>query len=66
MTKRVLTYVFLIIMSIIFAFPFYFLIVSATNVSMDVTSGRLLPGAAMLENWQKLIEQTDLITAFTN
>lgn len=66
MTKRVLTYVFLIIMSIVFAFPFYFLIVSATNVSMDVTSGRLLPGAAMLENWQKLIEQTDLITAFTN
>ncbi|MBA5729166.1 carbohydrate ABC transporter permease [Aerococcaceae bacterium INB8] len=66
MTKKVLTYVFLIIMSIVFAFPFYFLIVSATNISMDVTSGRLLPGAALVENWQKLIDQTDLIRAFTN
>ena len=66
MTKKVLTYVFLIIMSIVFAFPFYFLIVSATNISMDVTSGRLLPGAALVENWQKLIDQTDLIRAFIN
>lgn len=66
MTKRVLTYIFLIVMSVIFAFPFYFLIVSATNVSMDVTSGRLLPGAALVENWQKLISQTDLLTAFKN
>lgn len=66
MTKKVLTYIFLIIMSIIFAFPFYFLIVSATNLSVDVTSGRLLPGAALIENWQKLVEQTDLLTAFIN
>lgn len=60
------TYLFLILMSLIFAFPFYFLIVSATNTSMDVTSGSLLPGAALVENWQKLIEQSDLINAFKN
>lgn len=64
--KNIGTYLFLIIMSIIFAFPFYFLIVSATNTSMDVTSGSLLPGAALLDNWKKLIEQSDLITAFRN
>lgn len=64
--KNIGTYVFLILMSFIFAFPFYFLIVSATNTSMDVTSGSLLPGAALLDNWHKLIEQSDLINAFKN
>lgn len=66
MTKKILTYLFLIMMSIIFAFPFYFLIISATNLSVDVTSGTLLPGSALVQNWNNLIENTDLINAFTN
>lgn len=65
-TNKVLTYLFLIIMAIVFAFPFYFLVVSATNLSIDVTSGRLLPGSALLENWQKLMDQTELFRAFLN
>lgn len=69
MTKRsnkIFTYAFLIMMSIIFAFPFYFLIVSATNTSVDVTSGRMLPGAAIMDNWKSLAERTDLLNAFKN
>lgn len=69
MTKKynkILTYIFLVFMSIVFAFPFYFLIVSATNTSVDVTSGRMLPGAAILENWKALAERTDLLNAFKN
>lgn len=65
-SNRILTYIFLVFMSIVFAFPFYFLIVSATNTSVDVTSGRMLPGAAILENWKALAERTDLLNAFKN
>lgn len=65
-TNKILTYIFLVFMSIVFAFPFYFLIVSATNTSVDVTSGRMLPGAAILENWKALAERTDLLNAFKN
>ncbi len=68
MTKKnkVITYLFLTIMSIVFAFPFYFLIVSATNTSFDVTSGRLIPGTALVENWNSLMAQTNLLRAFIN
>ena len=65
-SNKILTYIFLVFMSIVFAFPFYFLIVSATNTSVDVTSGRMLPGAAILENWKALAERTDLLNAFKN
>lgn len=64
--KKTLMYLFLFLISIVFAFPFYFLIVSATNASIDVTSGRLLPGAHLLENWKSLMAQTDLMGAFIN
>ena len=64
--KKILMYLFLFLISIVFAFPFYFLIVSATNASIDVTSGRLLPGAHLLENWKSLMAQTDLMGAFIN
>ncbi|UUX34759.1 carbohydrate ABC transporter permease [Fundicoccus culcitae] len=60
------TYIFLIFMSIIFAFPFYFLIVSATNTSVDVTSGSLSFGSNLIENWRALTSQTDLVNAFKN
>ena len=65
-SNKILTYIFLVFISIVFAFPFYFLIVSATNTSVDVTSGRMLPGAAILENWKALAERTDLLNAFKN
>lgn len=64
--KKILMYLFLFLISIVFAFPFYFLIVSATNASIDVTSGRLLPGAHLMENWKSLMAQTDLMGAFIN
>lgn len=60
------TYLFLIVMSVIFAFPFYFMIVSSTNASVDVTSGKLLPGSALFDNLSNLFKQTDMIQALKN
>lgn len=64
--KKILLYLFLIAVSITFFFPFYFMIVSATNASADVTAGRLLPGRHLIENFKTMIETTNLPAAMKN
>lgn len=64
--KTIATYVFLIVMSIVFAFPFYFLIVSATNSSIDVTNGRMLPGGELINNLKNIFSQTVMLNALKN
>ncbi|MGT2802367.1 carbohydrate ABC transporter permease [Streptococcus henryi] len=64
--KTIATYVFLVIMSIVFAFPFYFLIVSATNSSIDVTNGRMLPGGELFNNLKNIFSQTAMTSALKN
>ena len=59
MTKKVLNvvqYVFLIIASFISIFPIFWMIIAATNKSVDVTRGTLLPGTYFLENMKTLLE----------
>lgn len=64
--KTIATYAFLIVMSIVFAFPFYFLIVSATNSSIDVTNGRMLPGGQLFTNLANIFRQTAMLNAMKN
>lgn len=64
--KRIFTYVFLSIVAFISIFPFFWMIVSATNKSVDVTRGTLLPGSALIENINKLLDTTNLIQALGN
>jgi len=59
-------YVFLGIAAFISIFPFFWMIVSATNPSIDVTRGRMLPGSHLTENFQNLMDQVDFGTAFLN
>lgn len=54
------TYIFLIIVSFISVFPFYWMISAATNTTVDVARGRLLFGTHALENFQNLLKQQDL------
>ena len=54
------SYIFLIIVSFISVFPFYWMISAATNNTLDVANGRLLPGTQALENFRKLIAGQDL------
>ena len=70
MTKKVLRgfqYVFLSICSIISTFPFIWMIIAATNKSVDVTRGTLVPGNYLMENL-KAVFFSDLQygTAFKN
>lgn len=52
--------------AIVSIFPFLWMLVSMTNKSVDVTKGRLIPGTHFIENFQKLLEQTQIGTAIGN
>lgn len=64
--KRVFIYLFLSVAAFISIFPFYWMIVSATNASVDVTRGRMLPGAYFFENLKKMIDTTEMGNALWN
>ncbi|CAM3297028.1 carbohydrate ABC transporter permease [Paenibacillus lupini] len=66
MAKRIFTYVFLCIAAIVSIFPFIWMIISATNKSVDVTKGSLMPGSHLWDNWQKIMDQVDLGPAMLN
>lgn len=64
--KRFFTYFFLIIATIVSIFPFIWMIVSATNQSVDVTKGTLLPGSHLIENVTNLFNSVDMWQALWN
>ncbi|OMD79791.1 carbohydrate ABC transporter permease [Paenibacillus odorifer] len=65
-TKRMFTYVFLIIAALISIFPFIWMVISATNQSVDVTKGTLLPGAHLVKNINNLFSSVDMWQALWN
>lgn len=64
--KYIFNYIILTIASIISIFPFIWMIVSATNKSVDVTKGRFLPGSQLPQNFHHLLERAELGTALMN
>lgn len=66
MTKRVFAYIILTIASIVSVFPFIWMIVSATNKSVDVTKGRLLPGTHFGENLTNLLNTVEIVPSLIN
>lgn len=60
------TYVFLIIVSFVSVFPFYWMVSAATNQSIDVARGRIIPGTYALTNFQNLISSQNLGGAMAN
>ena len=64
--KKAMTYVVLILASLISIFPLYWMIAAATNNSTDILGGKLLLGTNLLVNFQNLIERQNLGRAFTN
>ncbi|MCT2344768.1 carbohydrate ABC transporter permease [Niallia taxi] len=66
MIKKVFSYGFLTIASIVSVFPFLWMIVSSTNKSVDVTQGRLLPGSHFMDNLNSLLETVEIVPALIN
>lgn len=59
-------YLFLILFSVISVFPLYWMACSATNTSLDVIRGRLVPGTYLIENFKSLIASQNLGAAMVN
>ena len=60
------TYIFLSIVSLISVFPFYWMIMAATNNYVDVSKGKLTFGTYAAENFRNLISQQPLGLAMKN
>lgn len=64
--KKFFAYTFLIIVSFISVFPLYWMMVAATNRSVDVTRGTLMFGTALFDNAKKLLGSQNVSTALFN
>lgn len=65
-TKTVISYIILILASFLSAFPLYYMLCGATNTSIDVVRGRLIPGGYLVENFKTLVGMQDLKLAMFN
>jgi len=57
---KVVKYTFLLLAALLSLFPLLWMLVSATNKSVDVITGRLLPGTYFGENLRVLLANTNL------
>ena len=65
--KRLIpSYIFLVIVSFISVFPFFWMISAATNKSIDVARGRIAFGGYALENLKKLIASQNVALGMKN
>lgn len=64
--KRTLVYAVLCIAAFLSIFPCYWMFVGATNSSRDVASGRVLPGAFLVQNMKTLFGTYPIGTALFN
>ena len=58
--KKAAMYIFLTICSLFSVFPLYYMACAATNKSVDVSRGKLIPGTYLVENFKTLIANQDL------
>lgn len=65
--KRLIpSYIFLVIVSFISVFPFFWMISAATNKSIDVARGRIACGGYALENLKKLFASQNVALGMKN
>ncbi|MBS4179271.1 carbohydrate ABC transporter permease [Lederbergia citrea] len=64
--RRMFVYLFLIIATVVSVFPFFWMIISMTNKSVDITKGRLLPGSHLMDNITSLFGSVDIASALMN
>lgn len=64
--KKVLIYLFLACMTIVFIFPFVWMLISATNSSSDIIQGTISPGGELINNLKTLVIGTNFKTGYIN
>lgn len=64
--KRLPKNIILSLISLICVFPLFWVIIAATNKSVDVLRGTLLPGMWLGENWKPLVTSYNITPALIN
>lgn len=64
--NSILMYGFLSLGAALSLFPFIWMLISSTNRTVDITSGRLIPGIEFFNNLNNLLGNTNIIRAFFN
>ena len=64
--KNFSKYFILTVVSFISVFPLYWMAVSATNKSVDVIGGKLIPGVHLFDNWNTLLASQNVGRAMMN
>lgn len=64
--KNRISYIVLSIASLLSVFPLYYMISGATNESIDIVRGRLIPGSYLMENFKSLTANQNLGLAMFN
>ena len=64
--KMVFIYIFLGIVTVVSIFPLLWMIIAATNKSVDVIGGKLTFGSYIAQNYQNLVAQQPLWSSFFN
>ncbi|WP_312645410.1 carbohydrate ABC transporter permease [Hydrogenoanaerobacterium sp.] len=66
MIKRAFQYLFLSVTAFVSIFPFFWMIVGATNASVDVTKGKLTFGSQLIDNVLKAVKTTNIVSGVRN
>lgn len=64
--QSIFTYIFLIIVAFLSLFPFYWIMVGATNTTVDIAQGKLGFGGELFHNLEKLTAVGNIKQAFIN
>lgn len=64
--KVVFMHIFISIVALFSIFPFLWMILSATNKSVDISKGKLTFGSSLVDNFNTLVNTTNIIEAFGN
>jgi lactose/L-arabinose transport system permease protein len=64
--SKILLYVFLVVVGFISILPFYWIVSGATNKSVEIVRGRMIPGINLLENWKALFKTIPILRGLFN
>jgi lactose/L-arabinose transport system permease protein len=64
--RRALVYAAMSMAAFISVFPFYWMVVGATNSSPDIINGKMSFGQNMVANFYNMVEQADMLQLFWN
>jgi lactose/L-arabinose transport system permease protein len=64
--SRVFLYIFLVVVCFFSAFPFFWMISAATNMSVEIVKGKVFFGTYLIENIKTLVSTVNIGRAFWN